>query len=238
MNLPHEYAKAITRRHFFGKMGLGVGAIALNQMLAGDSANAAGGIAAGPLSPRLAALAPKAKSVIYLHMAGSPTQLDLFDYKPTLVRLNGQNCPDEFLKGKRFAFIKGVPKMLGTPFKFAQHGRNGVWLSEVWKHLPNVLDDIAIVKSMNTEQFNHAPAQLLLHTGTQLLGGASLGVGHIWPWHAESGPSRLCRPHERRQNARCRRQRMGQRVSPERLPGRAMPYGWRPGPLSLQPRRS
>ena len=154
-------------------MGMGVGAIALNQLLAGESE------AAGRLSinwPKLAMLAPKAKAVIYLHMAGSPSQLDLFDYKPTLVRLNGQNCPDEFLKGKRFAFIKGVPKMLGTPFKFAQHGPAGVWLSEVWKHLPNVLDDVAIVKSMNTEQFNHAPAQLLLHTGTQLLGGASMGA--------------------------------------------------------------
>src|SRR5690349_16844016 len=107
MNLKHEYAKAITRRHFFGKMGLGIGALALNEMLSSGTASAASALP-NPLSPKLSMLAPKAKSVIYLHMAGSPSQLDLFDYKPTLVRLNGQNCPDEFLKGKRFAFIKGV----------------------------------------------------------------------------------------------------------------------------------
>src|SRR5579862_7717615 len=171
MNLQHEFAKAITRRHFFGKLGLGVGAIALNELLAGRST-----AAPADLTPKISALAPKAKSVIYLQMAGSPSQLDLFDYKPALVPLNGKDCPEEFLKGKRFAFIKGVPKMLASPFKWAQYGPNGVWLSEVWKHLPHVLEDIAIVKSMNTEQFNHSPAQLLLHTGTQLLGGASLGA--------------------------------------------------------------
>ena len=183
-------------------------------------------------------LAPKAKSVIYLHMAGSPSQLALFDYKPTLVRLNGQNCPDEFLKGKRFAFIKGVPKMLGTPFKFARHGANGVWLSEVWKHLPGVLDDVAIVKSMNTEQFNHAPAQLLLHTGTQLLGGASTrSLGNLRPGDRQSGSSRLRRPDQRRKNGRCRRQCLGQRISARHLPGRSVPDGWRPGPLPVEPRR-
>ena len=176
MNLRHEYAKAITRRHFFGKLGMGVGAIALHDLLGGRPALAAPAPAANALDQKLAAIAPKAKAVIYLHMAGAPSQLDLFDYKPALVPLNGKDCPDEFLKGKRFAFIKGVPKMLASPFKWAQHGPNGVWLSEVWKHLPQVLDDVAIVKSVNTEQFNHAPAQLLLHTGTQLLGGASLGA--------------------------------------------------------------
>src|SRR5579864_3781831 len=101
MNLQHEFAKGITRRHFFGKMGLGIGAIALNQLLAGESAHAEASDV-DQMAAKLAMLAPKAKSVIYLHMAGSPSQLDLFDYKPTLVRLNGQNCPDEFLKGKRF----------------------------------------------------------------------------------------------------------------------------------------
>jgi hypothetical protein len=176
MNLGHEYAKAITRRHFFGKVGLGVGALALQQLAAGRSSRAASTEApANRLAPVVSSFAPKAKAVIYLHMAGAPSQLDLFDYKPELVRLNGKDCPDEFLKGKRFAFIKGVPKMLGSPFKWAQHGPSGAWLSDVWKHLPGVLGDVSIVKSMNTEQFNHAPAQLLLQTGTQLLGGASMG---------------------------------------------------------------
>ncbi|MGH7959762.1 MAG: DUF1501 domain-containing protein, partial [Opitutaceae bacterium] len=174
MNLHHEYAKAITRRHFFGQAGLGLGAIALQQLLGGNRASGATS-SANPLAPKAPHFAPKAKNVIYLHMAGAPSQLDLFDYKPVLVKHSGENCPDEFLKGKRFAFIKGVPKMLGTPFRFAQHGQSGAWLSEVWRHLPGVLGEIAIVKSMTTEQFNHAPAQLFLHTGTQLLGGASLG---------------------------------------------------------------
>ena len=175
MNLLHECAKSITRRHFFGKLGMGVGAIALDQLL-NDRARADEPGDANPLAPKKPHFAPKAKSIIYLHMAGSPSQLDLFDYKPKLVEHNGQKCPDEFLKGKRFAFIKGVPNMLGTPFKFSQQGPSGAWLSEVWKHLPEVLGDVAIVKSMNTEQFNHAPAQLFLHTGTQLLGGASMGA--------------------------------------------------------------
>jgi hypothetical protein len=176
MNLGHEYAKAITRRHFFGKVGLGIGALALHELAAARSSRAASTAApANRLAPVASSFAPKAKAVIYLHMAGAPSQLDLFDYKPELIRLNGKDCPDEFLKGKRFAFIKGVPKMLGSPFKWAQHGPSGAWLSDVWKHLPGVLGDVSIVKSMNTEQFNHAPAQLLLQTGTQLLGGASMG---------------------------------------------------------------
>jgi len=164
---------------------MGIGAIALHDLLGGRAA-AAAPAAGNALEQKLAAIAPKAKAVIYLHMAGSPSQLDLFDYKPALVPLNGKDCPDEFLKGKRFAFIKGVPKMLASPFKWAQHGPNGVWLSEVWKYLPQVLGDVAIVKSMNTEQFNHAPAQLLLHTGTQLLGGASLGAWATYGLGSES----------------------------------------------------
>ena len=176
MNLHQEYLKAVTRRHFFGQTGVGLGAVALASMLQRD------GVAAGPLTKGVNPLAPirpqlpaKAKHVIYLHMAGSPTQLDLFDYKPTLQKYNGKPCPQEYLEGKRFAFIKGVPNMLGTPFSFAKHGKSGAELSEVWKFLPEVVDDIAIVKSMQTEQFNHAPAQLFLHTGTNLFGGASLG---------------------------------------------------------------
>jgi hypothetical protein len=173
MQIREANAQALTRRFFFSQCGMGVGAIALQQLLA-EGASAAP--TDNPLAQRQPHFAAKAKSVIYLHMAGSPSQLDLFDYKPMLVKHNGENCPEEFLKGKRFAFIRGVPKMLGTPMKFAQRGPAGVWLSEAWQHLPSVLEDVAIVKSMNTEQFNHAPAQLFLHTGTQLLGGASIGA--------------------------------------------------------------
>jgi len=176
MNLYEEYLKAVTRRHFFCQSGVGLGAVALAAMLQRDGIAAPQSPrAANPMAPKQPPLPAKAKHVIYLHMAGSPTQLDLFDYKPTLQKYNGKPCPKEYLEGKRFAFIQGVPNMLGTPFTFAKHGKSGAELSEVWKFLPEVIDDIAIVKSMQTEQFNHAPAQLFLHTGTNLFGGASLG---------------------------------------------------------------
>ena len=169
MNLHHEYARYVTRRHFFRDCAVGLGAIALAELRAhADQPK-------NPLAPRKPHHAPKAKAVIYLHMAGSPSQLDLFDPKPELVKFNGQPCPKEYLEGKRFAFIRGVPNMLGSPFKFAKHGQSGAELSELWKHLPEVVDDIAIVKSCVTDQFNHAPAQLHLQTGTSQLGGAAMG---------------------------------------------------------------
>src|SRR5215218_181894 len=179
MNLPHEYAKAVTRRHFFRDCAVGLGAIALADLLARDRARGEtpGAQAPGsPLAPRKPHHPARAKAVIYLHMAGSPSQLDLFDYKPELVKFNGKPCPKEYLEGKRFAFIRGVPNMLGTPFKFANHGASGAELSELWKHLPEVVDDLAIVKGCVTDQFNHAPAQLYLQTGTNLLGGAAMGA--------------------------------------------------------------
>jgi hypothetical protein len=173
MNLELEALKAMTRRHFFGQSA-GLGTIALAAMLARDGRGEVKA-AANPMAEKKPHHAPRAKNVIYLHMAGSPSQLDLFDYKPELVKFNGKPCPDEYLKGKRFAFIQGVPNMLGTPFQFSRHGQSGAELSEVWTHLPEVLNDIAIVKSMKTDQFNHAPAQLYLHTGTSFLGSASMG---------------------------------------------------------------
>jgi hypothetical protein len=111
-----------------------------------------------------------------MHMAGGPSHLELFDYKPELVNRDGQPCPDEYFKGERFAFIKGHPKLLGTPCQFAQYGQSGAWFSSYLPHLSSIADDLTIVRSMSTEQFNHAPAQLLMHTGNQLLGHASLGA--------------------------------------------------------------
>src|SRR3954464_8108622 len=174
MNLHHEYARYLTRRHFFRDCGVGLGAIALAELCARGEAPVARA-PGSPLAPKKPHHPAKAKAVIYLHMAGSPSQLDLFDYKPELVKFNGKPCPKEYLEGKRFAFIRGVPNMLGTPFKFDTHGKSGAELSELWKHLPEVVDDLAIVKSCVTDQFNHAPAQLYLQTGTNLLGGASIG---------------------------------------------------------------
>ena len=108
----------------------------------------------------------KAKRVIYLHMSGGPPQQDLFDYKPTLVKHNMQPCPDELLKNQRFAFIKGHPKLLGTPYKFHQRGESGQTISDLLPHIGEVVDDIAVIRSMHTDQFNHAPAELFLFTGT------------------------------------------------------------------------
>jgi hypothetical protein len=173
MNPELEALKAVTRRHFFGQSG-GLGAIALAAMLAREGRGEAKP-GDNPTAQKKPHHRPRAKNVIYLHMAGSPSQLDLFDYKPELVKFNGKPCPEEYLQGKRFAFIQGVPNMLGTPFQFSKHGESGAELSEVWKHLPEVIDDIALVKSMKTDQFNHAPAQLYLHTGTSFLGSASMG---------------------------------------------------------------
>ncbi len=155
-----------TRRHFLKNTGLGLGAMALASLDAKASE---------PLAPRPSHFPGKAKRVIYLHMAGSPPHLDLFDYKPELVRRNGQNCPDEFLRGRRFAFTSGVPRLLGTPQPFAQYGQSGQWMSGAIPHLQTVADELCVIKSMFTEQFNHAPAELLLYTGSAQFGRPSMG---------------------------------------------------------------
>jgi hypothetical protein len=124
---------------------------------------------------KAAQFAPKAKRVIYLHMSGGPPQHDLFDYKPKLVQLNGTPCPEEFTKGERFPFIKGKPKLLGTPHQFKQYGRAGTWVSNLLPNFQTIVDDVAVVKSMWTDQFNHAPAEMLLYTGSPRAGAASMG---------------------------------------------------------------
>jgi hypothetical protein len=159
-----------TRRHFLQQSGMGLGGLAFGSLV-GNAAPAP----ENPLSPKKPMFEPKAKAVIYLHMSGAPPQQDLFDYKPTLVKHHMEPCPDEFLKGKKFAFIQGHPKLLGTPFKFAQHGKSGAWVCE---HLPNFakhVDDVAFIKSMWTDQFNHAPAELFLYTGSSRNGSAAMG---------------------------------------------------------------
>jgi hypothetical protein len=128
-----------------------------------------------PLSPRQPHFAAKAKRIIYLEMAGAPPQQELFDYKPRLVELNMQPCPDELLKNQRFAFIKGHPKLLGSPYKFQQHGQSGQWVSDLLPNISKIVDEIAVIRSMNTDQFNHAPADLMLFTGSPRFGSASMG---------------------------------------------------------------
>lgn len=130
---------------------------------------------ADPFAPKAPHFAARARSVIYLHMAGAPSQLELFDYKPELVKLNGQDCPASFLEGKRFAFIRGVPKLLGPVANFKQHGESGIWLSDHLPHFSTMVDEVSILKAVTTDQFNHAPAQLLMHTGSARLGRPSMG---------------------------------------------------------------
>lgn len=167
---------ALTRRHFLQTCTTGLGAM----WLASTAARGAGKLnfarpAAEPLAPLPPQFAAKAKRVIYLHMAGAPSQLELFDYKPDLARLDGKDCPQSFLEGKRFAFISGVPKMLGPQFPFHRAGKSGLWMSDRMPFLEQHVDDLCIIKSMRTDEFNHAPAQLLLHTGSPRLGSASMG---------------------------------------------------------------
>lgn len=174
MNFELEHVRELTRRHFFRSAGIGFGSIALNALMQHD------GLAADVLPNFTAAKQPplpaKAKRVIYLHMAGSPSQIDLFENKPALTKFNGKPCPDELLKGKRFAFIKGVPKMLGPQFKYAQHGQSGQWISELLPHFSKIVDECAVIRTVNTDQFNHAPAQLFMHTGQPRIGNPSIGA--------------------------------------------------------------
>ena len=154
---------AIQRRAFLGESALGLGAVALSQLLTEQSSRAAP--AADPLAVRKPHHPPRAKNVIYLHMIGGPSQLDLFAHKPELARRDGQKCPEELTKGKRFAFIGGEMTLAGSTFKFAKHGKSGLELSELLPNLAKVADDIAVVRSIHTEEINHAPAQMFLHTG-------------------------------------------------------------------------
>jgi hypothetical protein len=178
MNFKLEQALAVTRRQFFGRTGIGLGSIALASLLRPEGASAAGAPdpGANPLVPKPTMHAPKAKAVIYLHMAGSPSQIDLFENKPALAKFSGKDCPKEYLEGKRFAFIKGTPKMLGPQFSYAQHGQSGQWISELLPHFAKVSDEACVIRSMNTDQFNHAPAQLFMHTGQPRLGYPSMGA--------------------------------------------------------------
>ncbi len=170
MNFDHELSqqmlKATTRRHFFKQSGFGIGAAALTNVLNPS-------LLADTKQPMFPA---KAKSIIYLFMAGAPSQVDLFDPKPVLQKYDGQNIPDEFVKGERFAFIKGKPKLLGSPFEFTRCGKSGAEVSELLPHMKKVVDDITIVRSMHTTQFNHAPAQIFMNTGFQIIGRPSMGA--------------------------------------------------------------
>ena len=174
MNPQLESLQYKTRRHFFKQCSMGLGGVALSEMLASDAM----GLEApnNPLLAKLPHFAPKAKRVIYLHLTGSPPHLDLWDHKPELVTRDGQECPDEYIKGKKFAFTSGTPKLMGSPRTFKQYGKNGLWMSDAIPHLHGVADDLCIINSMTTDHFNHAPAELFVHTGFQQPGRPSFGA--------------------------------------------------------------
>jgi Protein of unknown function (DUF1501) len=166
--------QAITRRHFFRQSGFGIGGVALLSLLEERL------FAAAPH------FAPKARSVIYLFMAGAPSQVDLFDDKPKLRQHDGQAIPEEFVKGERFAFIKGTPRLLGSPYAFKKCGASGAEISDLLPHLQEVADEIAVVRSLHTTQFNHAPAQIFMNSGHQIVGRPSMGAWVNYGLGAES----------------------------------------------------
>jgi hypothetical protein len=171
--------REITRRHFFRDAGFGIGSVALasltNDRLFGFTGDADPRVAQ-EARRRAPHFAPKAKQVIYLFMAGAPSQVDLFDNKPLLQKYDGQEIPAGFIpEGERFAFVKGTPHLLGSPFTVKRHGQSGAEISELLPHLASHADEIAIVRSMKTAQFNHAPAQIFMNTGHQIIGRPSLG---------------------------------------------------------------
>ncbi|MCP3918130.1 MAG: DUF1501 domain-containing protein [bacterium] len=165
----------LTRRHFLGGSSLGLGAIAASSLLARDAL--AGTRLAGtdlPPIPRLPGK-PRAKNIIYLQMSGAPPQHDLFDPKPKLKELDGELCPKEFIEGRRLAFIKGHPTLLGSPYRTVRVGSHGMQATELMPNFAAIADDVTLVRSMWTDQFNHSPADLFLFTGSPIAGAASMG---------------------------------------------------------------
>ena len=163
MDAMHTIQNNLARRAFLRHTSAGIGGVALASLLAETAQS------------QLLHHAPRAKRVIFLHMVGAPSHLDLFDYKRQLQQLNGQLCPPSLLEGARFAFLRGHPRLLGTRYRFHRHGDSGLEMSELLPHLSAVADEIAVIKTMRTEHFNHAPAQLFLHTGFGRFGRPTMG---------------------------------------------------------------
>ena len=167
-----QYYLTETRREFLKYTGTGIGALGLASALNNSLYAGSNNDSVSLINPHFV---PKAKNVIYIHLVGGPSHLELFDHKPELIKRDGQKCPDHMFKGKQLAFIRDHPTLLGTRFKYNKYGQGGLALSE---HLPlmgKMADHLAIVKTVRTEQFNHAPAQLFLHTGFERFGRPGLG---------------------------------------------------------------
>lgn len=169
---PQDSLRALTRRRFLQQCGTGMGALALASLLNHRLFNPAA--LAKDSQPALP-FAPKARNIIYLFMSGGPSHLDLFDYKPELIKRSGQKTPEELVKNIRLAQIGKDAKLLGTRYQFARHGQSGVWISELLPHLTRIVDDVCFVQGFYSEAFNHDPATLFMNTGAQLAGRPSMG---------------------------------------------------------------
>ncbi|MBX3277546.1 MAG: DUF1501 domain-containing protein [Acidobacteria bacterium] len=177
--------EAVNRRWFLEQCGVGLGAAALHHLLA-QQGYAATPAQDRPLAPRVPHFAPKAKNVIFLFMAGAPSHLELFDYKPQLAKFDGTLPPADLLKGYRAAFINPNSTLLGPKFKFSKYGQSGAELSELLPHTSRIVDRISIVKSMTTDAFNHAPGQLMMNTGSMIFGRPSMGSWAIYGLGSEA----------------------------------------------------
>ncbi len=176
----HRSLLQSTRRHFFHECRVGLGAMALASLIhresPADSATGASSPVAAPTLLKVPHFAPRAKHVIFLFMAGGPSQIDLFDEKPKLRELHGQTIPASYVANKRFAFIRGDAKLLGSNRRFKQHGQCGAAMSECLPHLASVADELTIIKSMATDVFNHGPAKFFMNTGSERFGRPSMGA--------------------------------------------------------------
>src|SRR6185295_3453739 len=182
-----ELALSMTRRELFKRSGVALGAAALEWLLAGGAgATEAKPGQANPLAPKPPHFPARAKSVIYMHMVGAPSQIDLFEHKPALDKYDGKPCPEEFIKGKRFAFLRGHPNIAASRYLFQRHGQSGAEISELLPWMASVADEFAVVKTVHTEEFNHAPAQLFLHAGFGRPGRPGLGAWVTYGLGSES----------------------------------------------------
>ena len=170
MNTELDWLRHRTRRHFLQDLGLG--AVAMGSLMGDLQARPS---PANPMAPKAPHFRARSKRVIYLHMTGSPPNLDLFDYKPELIRRDGEDCPDSVLKGRTFAFTRGVPKLMGTPRQFARYGSGGTWMSDAIPNFHDLAEEMCVMNSVHTDQFNHAPAELLVYTGSSRSGRPSMG---------------------------------------------------------------
>lgn len=201
----HWLLRHVTRRHFFQNCGIGLGAIALGDLLRGDAGGAESGVRlttsgrggdvggavggidpAEPLAPRPPHFPPQVKNVIFLFMAGGPSQLDLFEDKPKLRQLSGQNPPASLMQGKRFAFLKGNETLLGSQYSFGRYGQCGMQLSELLPEHRRIVDEVCWLRGMTTDVFNHGPAKLFMNSGFQAPGRPSLGSWTTYGLGSES----------------------------------------------------